>query len=171
MSATADAIAELAENKVPVTDLEVFAEDLDPQKAAEIYKQHGCLVVRGLMKPYLTDLQRDIEATAQQSIGLLDQAKQIPEGWTTPDGHALALMAGMQAAAVALLRQFDPQSLTQRLDKTSLLRSLVPGARKARYWETYEQQYRQIAGEVSESVRGIFGRAFAQAYEEQIKKL
>lgn len=86
MSATADAIAELVENKVPVTDLEVFAEDLDPQRAAEIYKQHGCLVVRGLMKPYLEGLQRDIEATAQQSISLLDQARQIPEGWTTPDG-------------------------------------------------------------------------------------
>jgi type VI secretion system protein len=103
--------------------------------------------------------------------GYMPGPRAVQEGFRDVKAHELALMAGMQAAAAALLRQFDPQSLTQRLDKTSLLRSLVPGARKAKYWETYEQQYRQIVGEVSESVRGIFGRAFAQAYEEQIKKL
>ena len=39
--------------KVSVEQIEVFAESLDVQKAADIYKEHGCLVVRGLMKPYL----------------------------------------------------------------------------------------------------------------------
>jgi len=85
--------------------------------------------------------------------------------------HEFALMAGMQSAVIALLRQFDPEQLKQRLDKQSLLQSVVPGARKAKYWEVYEQQYREIAGDVSENVRGVFGRAFAQAYEEQVKKL
>ncbi len=65
---------------VTVEDIEVFADDLDVQRAAAIYKQHGCLVVRGLMKPYIADLQRDIEATAAQAISLLDQAKKVPEG-------------------------------------------------------------------------------------------
>ncbi|HZP82724.1 MAG TPA: phytanoyl-CoA dioxygenase family protein [Chthonomonadaceae bacterium] len=71
---------------VRVEDLEVFADDLDVQRAAAIYKEHGCLVVRGLMKPYIPELARDIEATAQQSIALLDQAQKVTEGWTTPDG-------------------------------------------------------------------------------------
>ncbi|MDQ3815649.1 MAG: phytanoyl-CoA dioxygenase family protein [Armatimonadota bacterium] len=71
---------------VTVEDIEVFADDLDVQRAAAIYKQHGCLVVRGLMKPYIADLQRDIEATAAQAISLLDQAKKVPEGWVTPNG-------------------------------------------------------------------------------------
>src|SRR5437660_9046961 len=69
-----------------VQDIEVFADDLDVQRAAAIYKEHGCLVVRGLTKAYIEDIARDIEATARQSIGLLDQAKQVPEGWVTPDG-------------------------------------------------------------------------------------
>jgi phytanoyl-CoA hydroxylase len=86
MSATTDLAAELAENKVQISDLEVFAEDLDPERAAEIYRQHGCLIVRGLLKQYLPDLQRDIAATAEQSVAMLDQARQIPEGWVTPDG-------------------------------------------------------------------------------------
>src|SRR5262245_52786758 len=71
---------------VTVADLEVFADRLDPRRAAEFYREHGCLVVRGLMRPYLAELQRDIEATAAQSLALLDRAERIPEGWKTPDG-------------------------------------------------------------------------------------
>ena len=74
------------DSPVTVQDLELFAEDLDPQRAAAIYREHGCLVVRGLMKPYVEALNRDIEATAAQSLALLDQAKRVPEGWVTPDG-------------------------------------------------------------------------------------
>jgi len=62
--------------------------------------------------------------------------------------------------------------LKKRLEKSgSVLDSLVPGAKKAKYWEIYEQQYKQIAREMSEDVRGTFGRAFAEAYEQQSKKL
>src|SRR5690606_1651777 len=44
---------------VTVQDLEVFADNLDVQRAAAIFKEHGALVVRGLMKQYIPDLQRD----------------------------------------------------------------------------------------------------------------
>src|SRR5580700_5865712 len=66
--------------------MELNADSLDAARAAAIYSEHGCLVVRGLMKPYIEAISRDIEAAAAQAIGLLDQAKQVPEGWTTPDG-------------------------------------------------------------------------------------
>ncbi len=71
---------------VNIQDLEVFADDLDATRAAAIYRQHGALIVRGLMKPYLEAINRDIAATVQQSLALLGQAKQVKEGWTTPDG-------------------------------------------------------------------------------------
>lgn len=71
---------------VSVEQIEVFANNLDAAHAAEIYQEYGCLVVRGLMKPYLNALQRDLEASAAQALRLLDQAKKVPEGWTTPDG-------------------------------------------------------------------------------------
>jgi phytanoyl-CoA hydroxylase len=76
----------ITEPTVAVEQLEVFADALDVERAAQIYNQHGCLVVRGLMKPYLAELQRDIEASAAQALSLLDQAKKVTEGWTTPDG-------------------------------------------------------------------------------------
>jgi hypothetical protein len=76
----------ITEPSVTVEQLELSADRLDVSQAAAIYQEYGCLVVRGLMKPYLAEIHRDIEATAAQSISLLDQAKRVTEGWTTPDG-------------------------------------------------------------------------------------
>ncbi len=103
--------------------------------------------------------------------GYMPGMRAVKEGFRDIKAHELALVAGMQAAVSGLLRQFDPEQLKKRLDKHSLLGSLLPATRKAKYWEVYEQQYRQIAGDVSEDVSGVFGRAFARAYEEQIEKL
>lgn len=72
--------------EVAFSDIELQVADLDFARAAEIYHDHGCLVVRALMKPYVDEIHRDTEATAAQSLSLLDQAKQVPEGWVTPDG-------------------------------------------------------------------------------------
>jgi len=73
-----------------VCDIEVRAEELGSrqglEEAARKYLEHGCLVVRGLARRYVPALQRDIEATAANAISLLDQAKKVPEGWSTPDG-------------------------------------------------------------------------------------
>jgi len=76
----------ITEPTVSVEQLEVFADRLVPQRAAEIYNEHGCLVVRGLMKPYLAEVHRVIEASAAQALSLLDRARKVTEGWTTPDG-------------------------------------------------------------------------------------
>ncbi|HJT07445.1 MAG TPA: type VI secretion system-associated FHA domain protein TagH [Stellaceae bacterium] len=103
--------------------------------------------------------------------GYLTGAPAVQEGFKDLRTHELALLGGMQAAVAALLRQFDPEMLKQRLEQQSLLQNILPGARKAKYWQIYEQHYKQIAADVSEDVRGTFGRAFANAYEEQSRKL
>jgi phytanoyl-CoA hydroxylase len=70
-----------------IADIEVFAESLDPVRAAAIYKEHGCLVVRGLMKPYTEKIAREVEAVVSTARSLYDEAKEIPGiGWSTPDG-------------------------------------------------------------------------------------
>jgi hypothetical protein len=110
---------------VGVRDLEVFADRLVAARAAAIYKEHGCLVVRGLMKPYLAEIGRDIEETAACAIGLLDRAEQIPEGWRTPDGtlflpappgyhrdkQIMVLAVGYSTSAVFFRSAFDPKAL------------------------------------------------------------
>ena len=74
------------DSAVAVEDIEVFANNLNPQAAAETFKKHGALVVRGLMKPYIDEIHRDIEAAATESIVSLDCAEKIVEGWRTPNG-------------------------------------------------------------------------------------
>ena len=74
------------EKKITVEEIEMSVDNLDSQKAADIFDQHGCLVVRGLMNPYIKELHKDIEAAAAESLALLDQAQQITEGWRTPNG-------------------------------------------------------------------------------------
>lgn len=113
------------EAAITVQDIEVFAETLDVQQAAAIYREHGCLVVRGLMNRYLPDIQRDIEATAAQSIRLLSQAKEVPEGWRTPDGtlflpappgfprdkQIMGLAVNYKTSAAFLQSAFDTRSV------------------------------------------------------------
>ena len=67
-------------------DLEVTMDDFDIARAVAIYREHGCLVVRGLMRPYIDSVVADIEWTVQESRALLDQAERVPEGWKTPNG-------------------------------------------------------------------------------------
>lgn len=72
---------------VGVQDVELDAEGLDVARAAAIYEEHGCLVVRGLMKPYLDEIRRDVAAAVDQAVALLPQAHELPGiGWNTPDG-------------------------------------------------------------------------------------
>lgn len=74
------------ELKATIKDIEMSVDALDAEKASNIFDEHGCLVVRGLMKPYIEGIHQDIEAAATESLALLDEAQQIVEGWRTPNG-------------------------------------------------------------------------------------
>ena len=71
---------------VNIADIEVYVDNLDLSHAADIYKKHGCLVVRGLMKPYTKGMNHDIMQTVETAISQLDEAREVPEGWVTPNG-------------------------------------------------------------------------------------
>ena len=73
------------EPAISVADLEVSVENIEVSKAAEIFREHGCLVVRGLMKAYVDDMYRDIMTTVEEAIAELDQACKVPAGWMTPN--------------------------------------------------------------------------------------
>ncbi len=74
------------ETKFSTEEISVSVEDLDVAEAAAIYKEHGCLVVRALMKPYIEEMAADISATVRQSVEMLDRAERKPEGWVSPNG-------------------------------------------------------------------------------------
>jgi FHA domain-containing protein len=85
--------------------------------------------------------------------------------------HQLAFLAGMRAALEGLLGRFDPASLEGRLTQKSVLSSLLPAARKAQLWTVFQQEYKQIAGELTDDFHQVFGREFLRAYEAQLDSL
>jgi len=49
--------------------------------------------------------------------------------------------------------------------------SLLPMHRRARLWELYLQHFQAVREESREDVQALFGKAFLQAYEEQLDRL
>ncbi len=105
------------------------------------------------------------------SRGYLTPRRAVDQGFADIKAHQIAVMAGMQVALKALLLRFDPKELEDRLQEGSVLDKVLPGSRKARYWELFTQLYAEIAKEAEDDFHGLFGREFARAYEEQAKKV
>lgn len=105
------------------------------------------------------------------SRGYLTPRRAVDQGFSDIKAHQIAVMAGMQVALKALLLRFDPKELEDRLQEGSVLDKVLPGSKKARYWELFTQLYAEIAKEAEDDFHGLFGREFARAYEEQAKKV
>jgi predicted component of type VI protein secretion system len=85
--------------------------------------------------------------------------------------HQVGVMAGMRSALDAVLDRFDPTKLEATLGSQSVFESLRPGRRKARLWELYLEHYRSLRQEAQEDFQHLFGKAFREAYEAQVRSL
>ena len=91
----------------------------------------------------------------------------VHEGFNDIKAHQLAVMAGIQAALSRLLERFAPSNLETRLQQT-VLDSILPANRKAKYWDLFTAEYRAIAHEAEEDFNELFGDEFARAYQERL---
>lgn len=110
---------------INIEDIEVDIDSLDLIQAATVFKTHGCLVVRGLMRPYVDDIVQDIEASAAKAIALMDRAVKIPEGWRTPDGTLCipspeGYARDKQIMVLAVSYQTSSAFLRSAMDETTL---------------------------------------------------
>jgi type VI secretion system FHA domain protein len=147
------------------------------------------LRTRALIKSEFRIEQTKIGAVGNNPLKFLDDPEEIVRamiGAPTPgfqearaalgDGmrdlkaHQLAMVAAIQTALARLLTQLDPEALKSRLESRPLLEAVLPGARKARYWEAFEESYKSIAAELEEDFNGVFGKAFAEAYEDELRR-
>jgi len=71
---------------VAVEDISVDADNLNIEQAAAIYEEHGCLIVRGMMRGYVHQVREEVEHRYQVALANYDNATKVREGWTTPDG-------------------------------------------------------------------------------------
>ena len=85
--------------------------------------------------------------------------------------HEIAVLAGMRAALEAVLARFNPETLESRLAAKGMWDNLVPVNHKARLWERYTEQHAEIMQEIEDDFDSLFGRAFLDAYEEQLVRL
>ncbi|MBD8891286.1 type VI secretion system-associated FHA domain protein TagH [Roseibium litorale] len=115
--------------------------------------------------------EQAVEAMIRPSVrGYLDAETAAAQALADIRAHEIAMMSGMEAALRDLLMRLDPNQLSLRIESSSSLGGLL-GGKKARYWEAYEKMYAQIARETEDDFQAAFGREFARAYEEQLKKL
>jgi type VI secretion system protein ImpI/type VI secretion system protein len=78
--------------------------------------------------------------------------------------HELATIAAMQGAARALLAELEPA----RLREAAGTGGVLPAQRKARAWDAFEALHARLTQATSHDFDGIFGHAFAQAYERAL---
>lgn len=108
---------------------------------------------------------------AAKSSSYLPPVEAIHEGFEDIEGHQLAVMAGTQAAIVALLRRFKPDELAEEFDHKAGRGGILAGGKKAKYWDAYEEFYAELAASVEDNFQNMFGDEFARAYENQVQRL
>ena len=103
--------------------------------------------------------------------GFLAGPEAIDQAMDDLVGHAVGTMAGMRAALDGVLDRFAPAQLEAKLTRQSVLDSVLPMHRRARLWELYLQHFQSISDDAKDDFHSLFGKAFLQAYEEQLDRL
>lgn len=103
--------------------------------------------------------------------GFMPPVPAVRDAFDDLRAHQLGVMAGMRAALEGVLKRFDPQQLEGKLTRGSKLSNLIPGARKARLWELFQELFSQLQTEAQDDFDELFGKAFLRAYEEQLDRL
>lgn len=106
-----------------------------------------------------------------QGSGFMQPDEAMQDAYDDLRAHQIGFIAGMRAALASLLARFTPAELEARLTTKSLFDSVLPGGRKAKLWDLYEQRYSEISREAEDDFHSLFGREFLKAYEAQIDQI
>jgi type VI secretion system FHA domain protein len=101
-----------------------------------------------------------------RSEAFLSGKAAIKEAFDDLADHQMALLAGMQQAYEAMLNSFAPESLEERFPSASS--RLIPGNKKARNWEAYQEYFVKLQSDKENAYNELFGGNFTKAYEDQI---
>ena len=69
-----------------------------------------------------------------------------------------------------LLKRFNPEHLEQRLQKKSPISVKIPIIKQALQWDLFQDLYGEIEKEAQDDFSRLFGRAFAKAYDDHLRK-
>lgn len=118
------------------------------------------------------DAQSALEQLLQPPLrGFMTGPEAVSDAMDDLLGHTIGTMVGMRAALEGVLGRFEPSQLESKLVGHSMLDSLLPMNRRAKLWELYLQHFEGVRTEAQDDFHNLFGRAFLQAYEEQLDRL
>jgi type VI secretion system protein len=103
--------------------------------------------------------------------GYLSPIESVREGFEDIKNHQMAMVAGMQAAFRDMMERLKPESFEKNNKGGGVRGALMPTSRKSHAWEAYCDFYNTIMRDPESSFQTLFGEEFAQAYEEQVKRL
>ena len=85
--------------------------------------------------------------------------------------HELAFMEGVRAALDALLADFDPSALRERLEGEGRVALLLAGGRRAKLWELFVERYAALADQARRRFLGDLDQAFREAYRAKLGQI
>jgi type VI secretion system FHA domain protein len=91
--------------------------------------------------------------------GFIDSANAIEQAFKDIENHQIAMQAGIQAALMDLLQNFNPQQVEKQFEHGLVLQ------KKSKCWDKYQEIYQQA---VDNAVEDFYGEAFVEGYENQI---
>lgn len=101
----------------------------------------------------------------------LDTPSAFEDAFADVRAHQLAMLAGMRAAFGFMLERFSPPALRAQFDAKPGRKVSLSFGSGGRYWESFEEFYKELTADDDDCFRRLFGDQFARSYEEQLKRL
>lgn len=108
-----------------------------------------------------------VQPPRQGYLGPVEAAREV---FADLRAHEIAVMVALQSAMKSVLKRMDPATIKAKVDGEGGGFS-IGGGKKTKYWDLYELLFGEVVGGLDEDFDKIFGRAFAAAYEDQIRRL
>jgi type VI secretion system FHA domain protein len=103
--------------------------------------------------------------------GFMAPVEAMEDAFRDLRAHEVGVIAGMHAALGQVLHRFEPAELEKRIKPAGVLTTLLPNSHKARLWEAFAEMYVDISQEAQDDFQALFGKAFLQAYENEVSRL
>jgi type VI secretion system FHA domain protein len=99
----------------------------------------------------------------------LDTPSAFKDAFDDVRAHQVAMLAGMRAAFGFMLKRFSPPALRAQFDAKPGRKIPLGVGSAGRYWESFEEFYKELTADDEDCFRRLFGDQFARSYEEELK--
>lgn len=117
-----------------------------------------------------TPEQALVQLVNQAERGYMDAEQAVADAFFDLQSHQMATLKAMQGALKATLDRFSPAAIQSRAGESGFLGGILPMARKAALWDSYQRDFGGVAQGSDEAFMDVFAREFRKAYEEQSRQ-